>query len=673
MADDVPGSGLRDIREIENLWIPLADGTRLAARIWLPVDAEADPVPAILEYLPYRKRDGTSGRDARRHPWTAQRGYACVRVDIRGSGESEGLPIDEYVKQEQDDAIEVIAWLAAQPWCSGAVGMIGISWGGFNGLQVAARRPPALRAVISLCSTDDRYADDIHYMGGCLLRENLTWGSTMFSHSTRPPDPALVGERWRDMWMERLENHIFYPAVWARHQRRDAFYKHGSVCEDYSAIECPVYAVGGWSDGYSNAIPRLLAGLKGPRKGLIGPWAHNYPQAGMPGPAIGFLQESLRWWDKWLKDIETGIMDEPMLRAWIIDTIRPQPFYPDLPGRWVAEPAWPSPNLQPVIRYLTASGIASTSGGETPLLVCSPENTGMASGNWCAHGGAGDDPGDQREDDAKSLVFDSAPLDAAIEILGAPVIELELTATAPNAKIIARLCDVHPDGASVRVSYGVLNLTHRDSHEFPAVLVPGQRYRIRVQLNDTGYRFAPGHRIRIALSTTYWPIVWPSPERFGLTVFAGPAMLSLPERAPRPGDGELAAFEAPEMSPPEARSTIRPGSHERSVTRDNMTGETRFLMADDDGLTRIDAIGLEIASSKWHECRVHDEDPLSAHYETRWTKEMGRGDWRISTRTRVVMTATATEFRLDGELDAWEGELRVYTRNWSEIIPRDHT
>ena len=663
---------MRAIREIENLWIPLADGTRLAARIWLPEDAESDPVPAILEYLPYRKRDGTSSRDARRHPWTAQQGYASVRVDIRGSGDSDGLPLDEYVKQEQDDCLEVIAWLAAQNWCSGAVGMIGISWGGFNGLQVAARRPPALKAVITLCSTDDRYADDIHYMGGALLRENLTWGSTMFSHTTRPPDPALVGDRWREMWMERLESLPFYPAIWLEHQRRDAFYQHGSVCEDYAAIQCPVYAVGGWADGYSNAIPRLLANLPGPRKGLIGPWAHLYPQSGIPGPAIGFLQETVRWWDQWLKGIDTGIMAEPMLRAWMIDGIRPAPLNLEYPGSWVAEPSWPSPRVAPETHYLTATGIAPTPGPETAILLASPENTGLACGTWCGHGAPADDPGDQREDDAKSLVFDTPPLDATIEILGAPIVDIDLIAFQPDAKLIARICDIWPDGTSTRVSYAVLNLTHRDSHEFPEKLVPGQRYRVRLQLNDTGYAFRQGHRIRIALSTTYWPIVWPSPEPVSLDIIAGPSTLLLPIRTPAPEDADLPAFPPPEMSPPESRTTLRQGNRERSVTRDNLTGTTCFRINDDDGLARIDAIGLEVASSKTQIFHVEDHDPLSARGETLWTKEMARGDWRISTRTRIVMTATKTHFRLTAELDAWEGDQRVYARNWDQTIPRDH-
>jgi putative CocE/NonD family hydrolase len=260
----------RAVRLIDNAWIPLSDGVRLAARIWLPAEAEADPVPAVLEYIPYRKGDGTAVGDSTRHTYFAGHGYASVRVDMRGSGDSDGILLDEYLSQEQDDALEVIAWLASQPWCTGALGMMGISWGGFNSLQVAARRPPALKAIITVCSTDDRYADDVHYIGGCLLGiEMLSWASTMLAFNARPPDPAVVGERWREMWLERLEKTPPFVEAWLSHQRRDAYWKHGSVCEDYAAIECPVYAVGGWADAYTNAVLRLLAGLSCPRKGLI--------------------------------------------------------------------------------------------------------------------------------------------------------------------------------------------------------------------------------------------------------------------------------------------------------------------------------------------------------------------------------------------------------------------
>ena len=199
MTQHVEVSHLVD--EVETAWIPMRDGRRLAARIFLPRTAGSEPVPVVLEYIPYRRRDGTRLGDEAMHRWFAAQGFACARVDIAGTGDSDGLVQDEYAPREQDDGLEVIAWLAEQPWSSGSVGMIGISWGGFNALQLAARRPPALRAVISVCSTVDRYRGDVHFTGGCLNEENLEWGAYFFTMQGLPPDPEVVGEdRWRQLW-----------------------------------------------------------------------------------------------------------------------------------------------------------------------------------------------------------------------------------------------------------------------------------------------------------------------------------------------------------------------------------------------------------------------------------------------------------------------------------------
>jgi putative CocE/NonD family hydrolase len=662
----------RVVREIENVFIELADGCRLAARIWLPADAEADPVPAILEYLPYRKRDGTSQRDALTHPYFAGHGYACVRVDMRGNGESDGLMLDEYTLQEQDDALEVIEWIARQPWCTGSVGMIGISWGGFNGLQVAARRPPALKAVISLCSTDDRYADDIHFMGGCLLNDNLSWASTMLAYSSRPPDPALVGERWREMWLHRLEHTVLLVEEWLRHQRRDRQWQHGSVCENFEAIQCPVYAVGGWADAYSNAIPRLLAGLKVPRKGLVGPWAHRYPYFATPGPQIGFLQECLRWWDQWLNGIETGIMDEPMYRVWMQESVPPKAQYDERPGRWVAEPSWPSPNVETADYGLAPGRLAlGDARASAEREVRTPQYLGTASGSWCRFGANADAPWDQRADDGMAVCFDTEPLAERLEILGAPVLTLEVSSDRPNAFLCARLCDVAPDGASLRVTYGLLNLAHRDSHERPEALEPGRRHAVRLQLNDIAHAFPPGHRIRLALSTSYWPIAWPSPEAATVTLLTAGSRLSLPVRQPRDDDAGLASFPKAESAPPEARTVLRPDGFERrfdyDVVRDMMT----YTSTGDSGLQRIDAIGLELEEVARKIYRIKGDDPLSADNFIHWTVRRGRGNWRVRIETRTRMRATREDFLIDAELDAYEDERRVFGRNWHARVPRD--
>ncbi len=662
----------RPIREIETVWITMSDGCRLAARVWLPVDAEQNPVPAILEYIPYRRNDGTARRDSTRHPYVAGHGYACVRLDMRGSGDSDGLLMDEYLPREQQDAVEAIAWIAAQPWCTGAVGMIGISWGGFNGLQVAAHRPPALKAVITLCSTDDRYADDVHYLGGCLLGEDtMAWGSIMFAYNARPPDPAVVGERWREMWLQRLENTPPFIEEWTRHQRRDAFWKQGSVCEDYGAITCPVYAVGGWADAYTNAIPRLLAGLSGPRKGLIGPWSHNYPEQGVPGPAIGFLQECLRWWDHWLKGIETGIMDEPMLRAWMLEAVEPRPFYAEWPGRWVAEPSWPSPRIGFHTYALNAGTLDDAPAAETVQQIKGSQACGLLSGTWCPYGRPVDLPPDQRPEDGRSLTFTSAPLDERMEILGFPEVTLHLTSDKPLALVAVRLCDIAPDGSSMLVTRGILNLTHRDSHEHPTPLEPGRRYTVTVRLNAIAYALPPGHRWRVSISPTYWPWAWPSPEAVTLGIVTGASRLTLPVRAPRPEDAQLAPFGPAEGTPPLAAEALRADVDDLDIRFDTASGRHLRSRTSDGGFRLLDS-GRAYGHWSRDTFSIVEGEPLSAEARSEHSIVVARGEWRTRVQTSSTLSADATTFYLTNVLEAYEGNVRIFARTWTAGVPRDH-
>ncbi len=656
------------MRVVENLFIPLADRVRLAARAWFPDQPRA---PAILEYIPYRKRDGTRGRDEPMHGYFAAHGYVAVRVDMRGSGESDGLLEDEYLQRELDDACEVIAWLSRQPWCDGRVGMMGKSWGGFNALQVAALRPPALKAILTVCSTDDRYADDIHYMGGALLNDNLWWGAIMLAYQARPPDPQLR-EDWREVWLERLDAMPFWPALWLKHQRRDAYWRHGSVCEDFSAIECPVFAVGGWADAYTNAIPRLLEGLKVPRLGLIGPWAHLYPHDGKPGPAIGFLREALRWWDHWLKDRDNGVMAEPMLRAFIEDGAAPE-NRTTAAGRFVGEATWPSPRIERRAFSINEAGLGRSAAAST-LLIDSPCWTGAAVGEWMGTGAPHEAPADQRLDDGFSQCFDSAPLAERLEWLGAPEIELELASDQPVAQICARLCDVAPDGASRRVSYGVLNLTHRDSHADLREMAPGVFSKVRFKLNACGYALAPGHRLRLALSTGYWPLIWPAPARAKLSLKL-PGALTLPVRSVHEADPPV-GFAARETAPDAPKTALSQGRVERQVGFDLGRGVATYETIAEGGLFgegayRYDDIDVSVSHDLRRRLSIAAADPLSARYGLEQTYEMGRDGWRIRIETHVEMRATATDYVIEAKLDAYENGEVVRSRVFSETIARD--
>jgi uncharacterized protein len=665
----------RPIRLVENLWIPMADGNRLAAKMWLPVDAEQNPVPAIIDYIPYRKRDGSVLADERTFPYFAGHGYACLRIDIRGTGDSDGLFEDEYVRQEQDDGVAAIEWIAAQGWCSGKVGMIGISWGGFSALQVAARRPEPLKAIVTLCSTDDRYADDMHYMGGCLLNDTLVWGTSCFVRMALPPDPAIVGaERWREMWQARLQNMRPTLIDWVKHQRRDEFWRHGSICEDWSAIQCAVFAVGGWADGYSNAIFRMLQNLKVPRLGLVGPWGHKYPHMGVPGPAIGFLQECLRFWDHWLKGQSTGIMDEPMLRSWIQEWVTPAAHHDHRPGRWVGDPAWPSPHVREDIWGLAPHALVQGAGRSGEVSIRSPETVGVSAGEWCAYGlgGLGPEmPLDQRFEDGGSLTFDTVPLDSDLIMLGAPVLELSVRCDQPTAILAARLSDVAPDGQVARVSYGLLNLSHHEGHDRPRPLDPGRYVTARLQLNEIGYAFRQGHSIRLSLSTAYWPIAFPSPNPATLTVDTGRSRLRLPARAPQLSDDGLRTLPPPESSPPMPTTIITTGMADRSVHVDPATRFTTYTVLRNDGQVRLDPVGTTVALDKSMTYRVRDNDPTSAVTEVRYRYGVARDDWVADIAGTTKLTATKNRFILHVDADVFEQGRRIFCRSWHEEIPRD--
>jgi putative CocE/NonD family hydrolase len=656
----------RKVREIENTWIPMPDGTKLAARIWLPEDAEDDPVPAILEYLPYRKRDGTVARDHLTHPYFAGHGYAGVRVDMRGTGDSEGVCLGEYLLQEQDDALAILDWLAAQPWCTGKVGMIGISWGGFNGLQIAARQPEALGAVITLCSTDDRYADDIHFMGGAVLTDKLAWGATAFAIANTPPDPAIVGERWRDMWKERLDNNGLWLLDWFRHQRRDDFYRQGSICEDYSDVKVPVYAVGGYADGYTNPIFRMMQHLDCPRKALVGPWAHKYPHFATPGPRIGFLQECLRWWDQHLKGIDTGIMEEPMIRAWMQDPTPPDPAPVERPGRWVAEPAWPSASTETLSLHVTPDGLANAPAG--PVVIDCPETAGHAASVWCQYGAGSDGPLDQSAETGFMQVFDTAPLDRDLEILGFPMLRLSVASDVPQANLAAVLSLVAPDGKATLVTFGVLNLTHRDSHADPSPLPHGTPVDATLQLNVIGQRLPAGHRLRLALSQAYWPILWPSATKARLTLQS--ARLDLPLRPAR-DEGDLPAFGPPEGAAPLETEVLEPGGGHRTRMIDYATGTETHERHDDTGLVTHLHTGITLRARSWDTFHIHPDDPNSATCTCRWEKSFARDGWHTELETEVTVAALPDVWRITATLVARDGDGVVAERQWAEDIPRD--
>jgi putative CocE/NonD family hydrolase len=654
------------VREIENVRIPLSDGAQLSARLWLPPGAESEPVPTIVEVSPYRHEDHTRRRDSLRHPYFAAHGYASLRIDIRGSGASDGVLSDEYSAREQEDVCEALTWIASQPWSTGSVGMIGLSWGGFAALQAAARKPPELAAIVVVCASADRYGADVKYRGGSLLAcELLSWSSTMLAMSVRPPDPALVGKRWRELWLERLETARPFAETWLAHQRRDAYWEEGSPCEDYRSITCPVYVVGGWADPYRQAVLDLLEGLECPRKGLIGPWSHQYPEEGTPGPAIDFRRECVRWWDQWLKGEETGIMREPQLRVWMQEGVPPRKDHRPRRGHWVEEDTWPSPRIVSRRYFLGEGTLSLRKAPRAALAIRGAEAVGAAAGTWCPWGVA-ELPGDQRREDNLSLTFTSEPFEERLEILGSPEVRLELAADQPLALVAVRLCDVSPAGASTLVARGLLNLSHRVDSENPTPLEPGRREVVSVPLDAAAYAFRPGHRLRLAVSPTYWPWAWPSPVPVTLTVFSGArSRLELPVRPARDEDAQLEPF----LPAPELIGIT--GASSRKVTYEKATGRQTIDLGRNRARRRVREDGLEVEGSQTDTYSQVAGDPLSAAVKCVRAMSMRRGEWSTEVATRSTMTADAKTFRIVNVVEAFEGGERIYSRERSFEVPRD--
>tara|TARA_Y100000294_G_scaffold4652_1_gene4724 strand:- start:4418 stop:6484 length:2067 start_codon:yes stop_codon:yes gene_type:complete len=663
------------VKEIEHCWIPMTDGTRLSARLWLPQTQGNHPTPAIIEYIPYRKRDMVRLRDERNHPVFARHGYACIRVDMRGSGDSEGLMADMYSPEEISDGLGVIQWIAEQDWCNGKVGMMGTSWGGTSSLQMASLRPDPLKAIIAVCATDNRFNDDIHHMGGCLLTDTLEWGATLPAILASPPDPETVGPNWREMWQERLDRSTFPLENWIRHETRDAYWRHGSVSENVEDISCPMLLVGGWVDRYSNTVMNLLSRSNNPSWGIVGPWGHHYPDAAAPGPGINFQAEALRWWDRWLCGRQNGIEEEPRLRVWRQEYVPPQNKILERPGSWIAENQWPSPNVTPRT-YLLGSGSLNDSAEddrEKTAFVPNSLRTGSASGDTGYFGRDGGLPLDQREDDALSLVFDTVPLESPIDILGHAVVNVTLEVDQPVAALVVRLNDVAPDGTSSRVSFGICNLSLDQDGAKDNGLKPDTPRTVEIQFPNTAYRFGKGHRIRLAFSSSYWPLIWPTPKLARMTLYPGQTRLSLPCRQTDSPESAVILHTDPESETPPPKARIEGAPLTRWSQHDVMSNS--IASGWHQPFTRIafDEITVEYAFETKAQHQITLDDPNSACSEFEHKLQFTRSGSVIEMISTARLQSSVSDYHVFGRLEIRENDALVCEREWDPVISRKHS
>jgi len=655
--------------EIRPAWITMSDGIRLSADLYMPTGGAAgERFPVLLEYLPYRKHEGRS-RNWPLYSYFVERGYVMAAVDIRGTGNSEGRLIPyEYSEIEQRDGESVIDWLSKQPWSNGNVGMFGISWGGFNSIQMAARNPPALRAIVAIDATEDLYQDDVHYMDGIMHLDS--WEMSMDLDNARPgaPDYRIDDANFRDRfdtepWMLTYKNR----------QRDGPFWDRASVRDRYDAIRIPTFHIGGWYDGYRDSVPRMLEQVKNaPVKAIVGAWNHTWPNEPYPGPGMEWRREAVRWFDQFLKGEDTGILDEPRFAVFVRHWHPPGPHLDDATGSWRYEDGWPIARAREELLFPQDDHTlaAAPAAGATHRLRYIP-SVGFEAGGpvmWW-----GDVAHDQRGTDAFSLVYDSPPLGEDLEILGFPHAKLAVSASATRANWIARLSDVAPDGTVTQVTGAAMNGSHRDSARDPKPIVPGEAFGLDIEMHFTSWVFPKGHRIRLAVNNAMWPMLWPTPEPMTTELKLADSRLSLPvvPYEPRP---------VPAWLPP-AKDPVFPGVESLEVGTTSGYGEISSVERNPQtGAAVAKATNGSATRYPWGTERsletirydINDKAPAEAKVTGTHRMEVELPGRKLAWDAELVFSSDRENFHYSYVRRLSENGKPVREKTWKQTIPRDY-
>jgi len=649
--------------------VPTRDGARLSANLFFPRTDER--VPVAVEYTPYRKDDLRGAARDFTHFYLAEHGIASVQLDVRGTGESDGFAIDEYQHpQEQHDGYDALEWLAQQPWCNGRTGMWGTSYAGFTAFQVAQLQPPSLGAIAPIYATDDRYTDDMHFRGGALNGWSVigSYALGMVTRNALPPYPELAGEDWRALWDLRLRENVPWLIRWIEEQTDNPYWR-STLGRMYDRVTAPTLVIGGWADFYVNASLRWFAHLRGPKKLIMGPWAHIPPDAATPGPRIDFMHEIVRWFRQWLADERTGISDEPPVTVYVQHYRRPDASTDLAPGVWRFEDSLPPSRVLPREWFFGAREDLGTS---PPVADFTAERAYVPFVGFADQGfaGGGVGWGEQGANEAFSITYTSKPLASALEILGFPHVRLFASTTAEVAFFAARLCDVAPDGASTLVTKGLLNGTRREGMDRATPLLPDQIYELHIELDATSWVFPKGHRIRVAISGADFPEVWPSPAPATLRVYAGssrPSSLTLPVAPVASGGRPTPEF----LPPPPRRSrfghssqqperTITYGISRRTMTARRTLAET---VRHPDGVTHV-------TSEHQTEMTVSALDPADTRARGWDRKTLRRPGLEVESTAVADLSSTASDFQLELTLEVTLNGSPHWHDRWTRSIPR---
>ena len=493
----------------KNILVPMKDGTRLALDLFKPDDD--GPWPVVLVAYPYQK-DGHVGFGCGLEMLTfLNSGYAYVLADLRGTGSSEGSTQDPFDPLRGDDLYTLVEWCGSQEWSTGKVGMTGESYGGMTSLTAAAESPPSLKAIVPVMSPVFFYRNLI-FPGGSLNMLGMcgAWLNYMNVMNLLPPLYTQDREDWRGLWGKRLEAYTPYIFAAIEHTTYDEYWRKADI--PVEKISVPTYIIEAWR-GFSHRDGfQAFHALKGPKKILVGPWVHGSPLLAQVNP-VAHLNEAIRWFDYWLKGEENGIAEEPPVTVHVLGK-----------GTWKFEKAWPPDDSRERVLHLHSSGQLEASPDISKNTVEYKHDpvVGLSAGLMTVYPLGIDYPKEQTEDNARSLVFDTAPLPEALEIAGESTLTLTLSTDMPDAAITAKLCDVSPGGPSTFITSGWLRLSHREGHDTPSPPKSGQTYQIKIELWPVDYLIQEGHRLRLAISLSDFPRIFPLSHQGSIQLHLSP-------------------------------------------------------------------------------------------------------------------------------------------------------
>lgn len=648
---------------IENSWLTMKDGVRLSVTFFKPVPTfPNEKFPVLFEFLPYRKDDSFYLRDYPLYTYFVKRGFIMAKVDIRGTGSSEGhLPPREYSEEELSDAVEIIDRLSKLPESNGRVGMWGISWGGFNAIQVAMRRPPALKAILACDAADDLYHDDVHYIDGAFHVDEY---ELIIDHENGLPAPP--GYELDAAYFENRFDAYPWFLTYLKQQEDGDFWRRNSLRWQYNRIQVPCYLIGGLLDGYRDSIPRMLESMKVPIKAEIGPWNHAWPDTGEPGPNYEWRHEAVRWWDHWLKNKDTGVLEDPRLTFFLREGHGPDSALKMTPGRWVCED-WPIAGTT-WKRFFPSDDhqLKPDPGKPAEERLQYDPSYGHATGLWW-----GEPTGDMRPDDAGSLVFDSPRLEQGFEMVGFPKVRLRVSADASLAHWIARLEDVNPNGTVSLVTGALLNGSQRRSRLEPEPLVPGNVYDLEFDLHFTTWTFRPGHRVRLAVSNALFPMIWPTPGPMTTKLFIGVENTDLK----LPVIPNIKRKE-PAFRPPEPREE-RPDA--RSLGGDSWP-QGRYEKKQDlwKGITSVEWIGSsdyeirgrKVGVSERNYYETNEERPAGSAFHGKASHRLELDGRTLGLFTTLDVVSDEKYFHVILKREIFENDKLVRQREWQETVPR---